>query len=142
MAIINPWTVMAAGKATWDGYKWVKKIKKLKKTGGSTITNIQKKSPELKKLQEPSKLSKKVTKHADTQKVRAQIADPKKKFPTADKIKKSGIKLKDLDPKPSREGITQVKYGGNKLDAKHTYTSKDGTRIDTRSKYFKKIEGK
>ena len=110
MAIINPWTVMAAGKAAWDGYKWVKKIKKLKKTGGSTITNIQKQSSELKKLQEPSKLSKEVTKHADAQKVRAQIADPNKKFPPTDKIEKSKIKLKDLDPKPSREGITQVKY--------------------------------
>jgi len=100
----------AATSAVYKGTKWVKQIKKLKKGEGSTITNIQKQSPELKKLQEPSKLSKKVTKHADTQKVRAQIADPKKKFPTADKIKKSGIKLKDLDPKPSREGITQVKY--------------------------------
>jgi|TARA_R110002020_G_scaffold258722_2_gene472533 hypothetical protein len=76
MAIINPWTVGAvitAGKAVWNGTKWVKQMKKLKKGGGSTVTKVQ---------------------------------------------------------------------SGNKLDAKHTYTSKDGTRIDTRSKYFKKIEGK
>ena len=102
--------IPAATRAVYKGTKWVKQYRKLKKTGGSTITNIQKKSPELKKLQEPSKLSKKVTKHADAQKVRAQIADSKSDFPTAKSIKESGIKLKYLDPKPSREGITQVKY--------------------------------
>ena len=31
MPIINPWTAMAAGKAAWTGYKWVKQMKKLKK---------------------------------------------------------------------------------------------------------------
>ena len=41
MPIINPWTVIAAGKAVWNGYKWVKKMKKLKKGGGSTVKKIQ-----------------------------------------------------------------------------------------------------
>jgi hypothetical protein len=41
MPIINPWTVMAAGKAVWNGYKWVKQMKKLKKGGGSVVKKIQ-----------------------------------------------------------------------------------------------------
>jgi hypothetical protein len=41
MAIINPWTAIAAGKAVWNGYKWVKQMKKLKKGGGSTVEKIQ-----------------------------------------------------------------------------------------------------
>jgi len=41
MPIINPWTAMAAGKAVWNGYKWVKQMKKLKKAGGSAVKQIQ-----------------------------------------------------------------------------------------------------
>tara|TARA_Y100000593_G_C4270202_1_gene316980 strand:- start:124 stop:366 length:243 start_codon:yes stop_codon:yes gene_type:complete len=41
MPIINPWTAMAAGKAVWTGYKWVKQMKKLKKAGGSAVKQIQ-----------------------------------------------------------------------------------------------------
>ena len=41
MAIINPWTVLAAGKAIWNGYKWVKKIKKLKKKTKVTVEKLQ-----------------------------------------------------------------------------------------------------
>ena len=82
------------GKMIWKGTKWVARRRKAKA---------------LKKAQSPSKLSKKVTKHSKVQKVRAQIADPKKKFPSAKKIKKSGIKLKELDPKRSRKGISQVR---------------------------------
>jgi hypothetical protein len=88
------------GKMIWKGTKWVaKKAVKRRKVKA------------LKKAQSPSKLPKDVTKHSKAQKVRAQIADPKnRKFPSAKKIKESGIKLKYLDPKRSRKGMSQVRY--------------------------------
>ena len=69
----------------------------------------RRKAKALKKAQGPSKLSKSVTKHSKAQRVRAQIADPKRKFPSAKKIKESGIKLKYLDPKPSQKGFTRAR---------------------------------
>tara|TARA_R100000656_G_C3878849_1_gene113929 strand:- start:96 stop:569 length:474 start_codon:yes stop_codon:yes gene_type:complete len=75
------------GKMMWKAGKWIAK----------------------RRLQSPSKLSKSVTKHSKAQRVRAQIADPKRKFPSAKKIKESGIKLKYLDPKPSQKGFTRIK---------------------------------
>ena len=88
--------VPAAAGRIYKGGKWVKEIIKARKTAAN--------------LKSPSKLSKDVTTHTKTQKVRAQIADSKSDFPTAKSIKESGIKLKDLDTKSSRKGISQVKH--------------------------------
>jgi len=65
-------------------------------------------------------------------------------LPAAAKTVYKGTKwVKQMKKLKKGEGSTVTKVqSGNKLDAKHTYTSKDGTRIDTRSKYFKKIKGK
>ena len=82
MAIINPWTVMAAGKAAWDGYKWVKKIKKLKKGGGSTVKKIQ--SGTKPKVQTPTAKWKKDTEGGGiwytTPKIRRSMSEQQKKL--------------------------------------------------------------
>ena len=129
----------------WTGLRWAaKKVAK------------KRKAKVLKRLQSPSKLSKDVTKHSKAQRVRAQIADPKRKFPSAKKIKKSRIKLKDLDPKHSRKEIDVVKYkpkdklnkgvriayGGRKgtWEGKYAWQEAYNARTDAHPRhYWKKI---
>tara|TARA_R100001082_G_scaffold50917_3_gene27635 strand:+ start:1058 stop:1375 length:318 start_codon:yes stop_codon:yes gene_type:complete len=103
---------MAIGGFIFRGGKWIaKKI--------ATQASKRRKARALKKAQGPSKLSKSVTKHSKAQKKRVQVERLKGdmkvgKFPTAKKIEKSGIKLKDLYTKHSRKGITQVRHKPNK----------------------------